>query len=384
MERLPVSEPVSALRFLLEEAARLGASDVHMEAMDGEGLIRFRMGGALSERFRVSPSLLRGIVVRTKVVAGMDVGESRCPQDGSFSHVIGGQLFDFRVSILPVIYGESIVIRVLRGTVDFIEENRLGMTEAESYLFGKVLSLSHGLVLVSGPTGSGKTSTLYAGLRLVSSPKVKVISIEDPVEYRIPFVSQVRVNEKSGLTFAAGLRAVVRQDPDVLMIGEIRDKETAELAIEAALTGHLVLSSIHTSSVAETPTRLQDMGVAPYLLAAALSLVISQRLVRDISAEEKRAVTVTKEVAKSLFLPEAFVGKTGYEPVTETGGTRRGIFEMLEIKEEARALIYHGGREADWTALMHKEGEETLGEKALREMEAGRISLHEAAVLYEN
>lgn len=384
IELLPENDPVSALRFLLLEAVNREVSDIHIEPMDRDCRVRFRIGGDLSECFHFSQSLMKGLQVRIKVVAGMDIGESRRPQDGSFSRAFSGRLFDFRVSFLPTIYGESIVIRVLSGHIDFIEENRLGMTEEQEFLFRQVLANKSGLVLACGPTGSGKTSTLYAALRLVSTPKVKVISIEDPVEYHMAGVTQVEVNEKSGLTFAKGLRAVVRQDPDILMVGEIRDRETADIAIEAALTGHLVLSSLHTASVAAAAVRLQDMGIPAYLLASALSLVMAQRLVRDISSVEKREIFITKEIQRKLFLPEAFIGKKGYQCVRDAPMKRRGIFEMFAMNDVEKKGIYEGKSEGELTELMQRLGHKTLKELAVDAMEKGEMSMSEAAVVYEN
>ena len=237
--------------------------------------VRFRKDGLLSDRFCLSSSMAPNLSVRVKVLGRLDVGESRLPQDGSWAEEIDGVPYDFRISVLPSMYGETIVIRILSGRVNFIEKNELGMRREQESLFRRALSKGQGLILTTGPTGSGKTSTLYAALKLLNQETVSIISIEDPVEYRLPGVTQIQVNERSGLSFARGLRSLVRQDPDIVMIGEIRDRETAEIAIHASLTGHLVLSTLHTMSAAAAPLRLMDT------LYRGRAGVLWQKLLRD-------------------------------------------------------------------------------------------------------
>ena len=283
MEEIRTGSAERVLERILECAASEGASDIHIEPQASLVRVRFREDGVLYERFHLPLPMLSGLSVRSKVIGHMNVGESRLPQDGSCSASFGGVPYDLRISILPSLYGETIVIRLLSGQVDFIEKNELGMLPLQEAVFRKCLARKSGMILTAGPTGSGKTSTLYAALKMLNREGVSIISVEDPVEYRLQGVTQVQVNEKAGLTFEKGLRSIVRQDPDIVMIGEIRDRETAEIAVHAALTGHLVLSTIHTNQASDAPLRLMDMGIAPYLLSASLSLVIAQRLAASAS-----------------------------------------------------------------------------------------------------
>lgn len=278
MEEIRAGSAERVLERILTCAASEGASDIHIEPQAAFLRVRFREDGRLRERFRMPLSMLPGLSVRSKVIGHMDVGESRRPQDGSYAAAFDGKSCDFRISILPSLYGENIVIRLLSSHVDFIEKSRLGMLPVQEEVFRKCLTRKSGMILTCGPTGSGKTSTLYAALKLVNREGLSIISVEDPVEYRLAGITQVQVNEKAGLTFGSGLRSIVRQDPDIIMIGEIRDRETAEIAVHAALTGHLVLSTLHTNHASDAPLRLMDMGIAPYLLSASLSLVMAQRL----------------------------------------------------------------------------------------------------------
>ena len=253
MEILRAANAEIAMRRILQAAVSEKASDVHLEPCREFVLVRFRIDGTLTERYRLPPDMAAGLSVRAKVLGGMDVGENRIPQDGSFSEIREGKNTDFRLSVMPSVYGETIVIRILSGQMDFIEKNELGMIPLQKKIFRTKIGKKSGMILTTGPTGSGKTSTLYAALKLVCRPEISVISVEDPVEYRIPGITQVEVNEKAGLTFEKGLRSLVRQDPDVVMIGEIRDRETAEMAVHAALTGHLVHASYERCRIGACP-----------------------------------------------------------------------------------------------------------------------------------
>lgn len=380
MKLYEATNPEMAVRYILQSAIAEKASDVHMEPGEDGVYVRFRKDGRLKEFGKWPLSMAQGLSVRIKVLAGMNVGEMRLPQDGSFSEIKEGISRDFRVSVMPTIRGENIVIRILSGSVAFIEKNELGMTEFQKRVFQKRLLRKSGMILTTGPTGSGKTSTLYAALKLVLTPEISAISIEDPVEYRIHGMTQVQVNEKAGLTFAKGLKALVRQDPNVVMIGEIRDRETAEIAVHAALTGHLVLSSLHTNDAVSAAARLTDMGIPPYLLAASLSLVISQRLAVKLEDEGKEEFTIGTEDIRRDFLPPAFLGKKGYKG-NEKG--RTGIFEMLEIGKDERKALHEKAESARLSELMKQQGQKTIGEIAEERMEEGMISPGEAAILYE-
>lgn len=380
MEILRAANAEIAMRRILQAAVSEKASDVHLEPCREFVLVRFRIDGTLTERYRLPPDMAAGLSVRAKVLGGMDVGENRIPQDGSFSEIRDEKNTDFRLSVMPSVYGETIVIRILSGQMDFIEKNELGMLPLQKKIFRTKIGKKSGMILTTGPTGSGKTSTLYAALKLVCRPEISVISVEDPVEYRIPGITQVEVNEKAGLTFEKGLRALVRQDPDVVMIGEIRDRETAEIAVHAALTGHLVLSSLHTNDAVSAAARLTDMGIPPYLLAASLSLVISQRLAVKLEDEGKEEFTIGTEDIRRDFLPPAFLGKKGYKG-NEKG--RTGIFEMLEIGKDERKALHEKAGSARLSELMKQQGQKTIGEIAEERMEEGIISPGEAAILYE-
>lgn len=361
MEELYTASAEAAMNEICRRAVREQASDIHIEPGVEGVRVRFRRDGLLTERFALARPMAEKLAVRAKVLGRMNVAETRIPQDGSAVYTLEGRDYDLRLSVLPSLYGETIVVRVLSGEVPFIEENDLGMLPVQEAAFLRCLGRS-GLILTTGPTGSGKTSTLYAAMKLVNRPEVNAISVEDPVEYRIAGVTQVQVNERAGLTFASGLRALVRQDPDIIMIGEIRDRDTAEMAVHAALTGHLVLSSLHTKNAAEAPLRLADMGVAPYLISAALSLVISQRLVRRLCP--------------------ACRGEDRMPPCAACGGTgrqgRMGLFEMLELTDGERALIRRLAPPAELRRCMKEAGQPTLGEAARTALLAGCIPADEA------
>ncbi len=337
----------TALNEICKRAIRASASDIHLEPTEDFVRVRIRKDGALSEIMRLPAALSKNLAVRAKVLGGMNVGEMRLPQDGGARHTEDGVRYDLRISTLPSLYGETIVIRILSGRLPFIEDNRLGMLSVQEAAFQKSLRQKSGFLLTTGPTGSGKTSTLYSAMKLLNTPDINIISIEDPVEYRIDGITQVQVNEKAGLTFSGGLRALVRQDPDVIMIGEIRDRETAEIAIHAALTGHLVLSTLHTNNAVQAPLRLIDMGIPPYLLAAALSLVISQRLVRR-----------------------------------KDGDGRTGIFEMLFATDAVRRLIRENASPAALADEMKTQGQPTMADAAAAKAKNGDIAEADAATIH--
>ncbi len=337
----------TALNEICKRAIRASASDIHLEPTEDFVCVRIRKDGALSEIMRLPAALSKNLAVRAKVLGGMNVGEMRLPQDGGARHTEEGVRYDLRISTLPSLYGETIVIRILSGRLPFIEDNRLGMLPVQEAAFQKSLRQKSGFLLTTGPTGSGKTSTLYSAMKLLNTPDINIISIEDPVEYRIDGITQVQVNEKAGLTFSGGLRALVRQDPDVIMIGEIRDRETAEIAIHAALTGHLVLSTLHTNNAVQAPLRLIDMGIPPYLLAAALSLVISQRLVRR-----------------------------------KDGDGRTGIFEMLFATDAVRRLIRENASPATLADEMKNQGQPTMADAAAAKAKNGDIAEDDAATIH--
>lgn len=364
MDTMYFSSAETAMNAICQEAARAGASDIHIEPEADSVRVRLRKDGLLYEYARLQPHLADKLAVRSKVMGRMNMAENRVPQDGGalFSH--GGVSYDLRISTLPSLYGETIVIRLLTPHLPFIENRTLGMLPVQDAAFTAALRAQSGLILTTGPTGSGKTSTLYAALAMVNRPEVNIISIEDPVEYKIPGITQTAVNEKAGLTFAAGLRALVRQDPDILMIGEIRDQETAEIAVHAALTGHLVLSTLHTRSAAEAPLRLMDMGIPSYLIAASLSLIISQRLLPLLCPHCKEKIPGGGGRCRPTGCPRCegrgFSGRTG-------------IFELLPITKKEETAIREKAPPAALQSLMKEQGQPTLAMAAREVAEMGMI-----------
>lgn len=386
MEEIKTGSAERVLERILECAAEEKASDIHMEPQSSMVRVRFREDGSLRDRFCLPLKMLAGLSVRSKVMGHMNVGESRLPQDGSCSASFHGVPYDLRISILPSLYGETIVIRLLSGQVDFIEKNELGMLPLQEKVFRKCLSRRSGMILTAGPTGSGKTSTLYAALKILNRESVSIISVEDPVEYRVQGVTQVQVNEKAGLTFERGLRSIVRQDPDIVMIGEIRDRETAEIAVHAALTGHLVLSTLHTNQASDAPLRLMDMGIAPYLISASLSLIIAQRLAGRLCPRCREKSPLSEKEQKDLALPEKFCGlplyrKKGCPSCHEGIRGRIGVFEMISIGRRERDILHHGFSDRRFRECMKEQGQPSMGEAALALMEEGIIPPEEASMI---
>jgi general secretion pathway protein E len=335
---------------IIAEAARRGVSDIHIEPYETGLVIRMRIDGVLRETLRMPPHVAPVVVSRIKVMARLDIAERRVPQDGRIGLTLGGKLLDVRVSTLPSRAGERVVLRILDKENAGITLDALGMPEDIHALFRGALTEPNGIVLVTGPTGSGKTTTLYAGLRILNDGSRNILTVEDPVEYAVDGVGQTQVNPKVGLSFAAGLRAILRQDPDVVMVGEIRDRETADIAVQASLTGHLVLSTVHTNDAVGAITRMRDMKVEPFLLASTLRAVIAQRLVRRLCQTCRTEVQQDDSLAPLLGLP---VTTTLYEArgcgeCANTGYKGRiGVFEAVRIDDKLRRLINAGGDEAE-------------------------------------
>lgn len=346
---------------ILADAVRQGVSDIHVEPYEGALIVRMRIDGVLRETLRMPPHVAPVLVSRIKVMARLDIAERRVPQDGRIGMTLGGKTLDVRVSTLPSRVGERVVLRILDKDNAGIGLDELGMNPAVNALLRDALGEPNGIVLVTGPTGSGKTTTLYAGLRLLNDGTRNILTVEDPVEYAVDGVGQTQVNPKVGLTFAAGLRAILRQDPDIVMVGEIRDRETAEIAVQASLTGHLVLSTVHTNDAAGAITRLRDMRIEPFLLASTLRAVLAQRLVRRLCRECRKAEVADASTQAALGLKP---GTTIYEPVgcPACNGTgfkgRVGVFEAIRIDETVRKLIHDGGDEAAIARHAFRKGED--------------------------
>ncbi|WP_194150381.1 ATPase, T2SS/T4P/T4SS family [Sphingomonas oligophenolica] len=349
---LDTADDAPAIRLIngiIADAARNGVSDIHIEPYESGLVVRMRIDGVLRETLRMPPHVAPVVVSRVKVMARLDIAERRVPQDGRMGLTLGGKLLDVRVSTLPSRAGERVVLRILDKENAGIDLPALGLDPAMYALLTGALTEPNGIILVTGPTGSGKTTTLYAALRLLNDGSRNILTVEDPVEYAVDGVGQTQVNPKVGLTFAAGLRAILRQDPDVVMVGEIRDRETAEIAVQASLTGHLVLSTVHTNDAIGAITRMRDMKVEPFLLASTLRAVIAQRLVRRLCEVCRQPVPAPPSVATMMGID---AGETVFEPVgcDQCGHTgykgRIGVFEAIRIDETIRRLINEGGDEA--------------------------------------
>jgi general secretion pathway protein E len=374
---------------LIAEAVRQGASDIHIEPYETTLVVRLRIDGVLREVMSLQSRVAPLLVSRVKVMARLDIAERRVPQDGRISISLGGRSLDVRVSTLPARAGERMVLRILDKDQAGLGLTELGMGARTLAAFKTALAEPNGIVLVTGPTGSGKTTTLYAGLQLLNDQSRNILTVEDPVEYGIDGIGQTQVNTKVGMTFAAGLRAILRQDPDVVMVGEIRDAETAQIAVQASLTGHLVLSTVHTNDAAGAITRLRDMGIEPFLLASTLRLVAAQRLVRRLCQTCRKPEAATPSIAKLLGLRAGSqVWRPHGCPDCAGGGYvgRVGLYETVRIDDRIRRLIAENGDEAQIAAIACEEGG-SLAQEAREAVVAGlttpeealRISRQEAA-----
>ncbi|MEI2678104.1 MAG: type II secretion system ATPase GspE [Burkholderiaceae bacterium] len=357
---------IRMLNALLTQAAKDGASDIHIEPYERSSSVRFRVDGTLREVVQPNKALHAALISRLKIMAELDISEKRLPQDGRISLRIGGRAVDVRVSTLPSSHGERAVLRLLdKGETRFTLES-LGMSGDVLTSFDRLVQQPHGIVLVTGPTGSGKTTTLYASLGRIDTSTTNVLTVEDPVEYELGGIGQTQVNPKIDLTFAKALRAILRQDPDVIMIGEIRDYETAQIAIQASLTGHLVLATLHTNDAPSAVTRLTDMGVEPFLLSSSLLGVLAQRLVR------KLCVSCRKVDAQGRYHPVGCVdcGQTGYKG-------RTGVYEMMVADDAVRSLIHSRAAESQLLVAAEHAGLRSMREDGERLVVEGVTSLEE-------
>ena len=357
---------IRMLNALLTQAAKDGASDIHIEPYERSSSVRFRVDGTLREVVQPNKALHAAMISRLKIMAELDIAEKRLPQDGRISLRIGGRAIDVRVSTLPSSHGERAVLRLLDKTESRFTLEGLGMDGEVLKSFAKLIQQPHGIVLVTGPTGSGKTTTLYASLGRVDTATTNVLTVEDPVEYELPGIGQTQVNPKIELTFAKALRAILRQDPDVIMIGEIRDFETAQIAIQASLTGHLVLATVHTNDAVSSVTRLIDMGVEPFLLSSSLLGSLAQRLVRKLCPQCKT------QDAQRRWHPVgcAHCSSTGYKG-------RTGVYELMVADEKVRSLIHNRAAESQLFVAAEAAGLKSMREDGERLVTAGITSLEE-------
>ena len=375
------AEDASIIRFVnqvLRDAIELRASDIHLEPFEDELRIRYRIDGVLQD-IPVPAQIKRfqpAIVSRVKILSHLNIAEKRLPQDGRIKIRLDNSEVDIRVSVIPMLHGEAVVMRLLRQNATLRGMGELGMDPRELKSFRRILGLPHGIILVTGPTGSGKTSTLYTALHEINDSVRKIITIEDPIEYQLKGVNQIQVSEKAGLTFARGLRAILRHDPDVLLIGEIRDQETAQIAVQASLTGHLVFSTLHTNDAPGALTRLVDMGVEPYLVASSLEAVLAQRLVRVLCAQckqEDQSPTIQALKAELKFSPDDRVFRAvGCRACRLTGyHGRRGIFEWMDTSNEIRQLILQNCSSGQIREAARRIGLRTLSEDGWRLVREG-------------
>ncbi len=375
---------VRTVNNLIAQALHLRATDLHIEPAEHQVRIRYRVDGALQEGAPLPKSMLQPILSRIKVMAGMDIAERRLPQDGRIEVEMQGRRLDLRVNTVPTVYGEKVAIRILDRSAALLGLDELGLPADVLQQVRAIVGRPNGFFLVTGPTGSGKTTTLMAALNEINHSERHILTIEDPVEYYLPGVNQVQVNVKAGLTFAAGLRAFLRQDPDVIMVGEIRDGETADIAVRAALTGHMVLSTLHTNSAAGAPGRLLDMGVEPFLLASSLSGVLAQRLVRRLCPRCRETYVPDREDPDYQLLEQSgLAGATLYRPrgcghCDRTGyAGRLALVELLPVNAEIRELITRREHAALILEAARKAGMRTLWEDGLQKVTEGLTSLEQ-------
>lgn len=388
-ENVDQSPIVQLVKSIMEQAVRRRASDIHIEPMEYMVRVRFRIDGSLYEVMTYDIDLMPAIVARVKIIAGMDISEKRKPQDGRISITVDRMEYDIRVSNLPTVYGEKIVMRLTSKQNLTKDKKDLGFSDEELYKFDSILKNPHGIILVTGPTGSGKSTTLYTALSELNTDDVNIITVEDPVEANVDGINQVQVNVKADLTFASALRSILRQDPDIIMIGEIRDSETAEIAVKASITGHLVVSTLHTNSTASSITRLIDMGIEPYLIGDALVGVIAQRLVRRL-CDCKKPRLATK-LDKELLEINPAEDITIYEPCgceacNNTGYFGRiGVYEIMPINANLRYRIAQRTTTSDIKKIAIQDGMKTLKQNAAHYVLDGVTSISELKkIAYES
>ncbi|MDR1560172.1 MAG: Flp pilus assembly complex ATPase component TadA [Clostridiales bacterium] len=379
-EEVAKAPVVRLVNTIMLQGIKIKASDIHIEAFEKASVVRCRVDGELREVMKLPKTSHAAIVTRIKILAGMDIAETRKPQDGRIESTVEGMNIDMRISILPTVHGEKVVIRILRGSSILVTKEQLGFSAHNIKRFEQIIKAPEGIILLTGPTGSGKTTTLYTVLRELNKPSVNIITVEDPVEYKLEGVNQVQVNAKAGLTFAAGLRSILRQDPDIVMVGEIRDPETAEIAVRAAITGHVVLSTIHTNDAVSTVSRLVDMGSEPFLVSSALMGVIAQRLVRKICprCKEQRLQTIEEALMLGLDKPVMLSYGKGCQNCNHTGYSgRQGIHEILVMDRELRNMIVKGASTDEIKERARQKGMKTLADSARDLVLEGKTTIDE-------
>jgi len=375
----PIIKLVNSLFF---QALQKGASDIHIESNERKGEVRLRMDGALKKHLDLDKSIVTLVINRIKVISNLDISEKRVPQDGRTQLSISGKSIDVRVSILPTYYGERIVMRILSQSDDIPTLESLGFSEDITKSLYKLLNHAHGMILVTGPTGSGKSTTLHACMQHIATPDKNIITVEDPVEYNADNISQIQVNTKVGLTFAAGLRSILRQDPDIIMVGEIRDSETADIALRSALTGHLLLSTLHTNDATSSLSRLMDMGIEGFLISSTLLGVLAQRLARKLCIECKEPVSLAQVTLTEIEAPleKIYFKSVGCKSCDFTGYKGRQVIgELFVINDRVKEMMKDGFNDHQVREAMKKSGMLTIADK-LREMLINGETSYEEAV----
>ena len=378
------STVIKLVNLTLFDAVQSRASDVHVQPYEDRLVIRLRIDGVLFDMFEIPKSLQEEVISRVKIIGKMNIAEKRLPQDGRATVQVGNRLIDLRLASMPTSYGERVVIRILDKSARLYTLGELGMPAEILHRFRQLIELEHGLVLVTGPTGAGKSTTLYAALQEINTKDNNVVTLEDPIEYELPGISQTQVNEKKGLTFVSGLRNVLRQDPDIIMVGEIRDHETAEMAIQSALTGHVVFSTLHTNDASSAVTRLLDLGIEPYLVASSLIGVLAQRLVRRICPACIAPVEVTPAQLAPLGIDPAqltnlsFSAGRGCSSCRQTGYHGRvGIFELMIVEGLLRDLIQQRANASQLREAARKRGLRLLHEDGVDKISSGETTVEE-------
>ena len=374
----PIIKLVNSLFF---QALQKGASDIHIESGERKGEVRLRMDGALKKHLDLDKSIVTLVINRIKVISNLDISEKRVPQDGRTQLSISGKSIDVRVSILPTYHGERVVMRILSQSEHIPTLESLGFTEDITIDLYKLLNHAHGMILVTGPTGSGKSTTLHACMQHIATPDKNIITVEDPVEYNADNISQIQVNTKVGLTFAAGLRSILRQDPDIIMVGEIRDSETADIALRSALTGHLLLSTLHTNDATSSLSRLMDMGIENFLISSTLLGVLAQRLTRKLCTECKEVTHLAPATMEEVSLPieENYYKAVGCKVCDFTGYKgRQAIGELFVIDDAVKGMMKDGFNDHQVREAMKKSGMSTIADKLKSMLIAGETSYEEA------
>jgi type IV pilus assembly protein PilB len=377
-QRTEAEPVVKMVSLIFNEAIKLGASDIHVEPSENNAVIRLRIDGMLKQHSEVSKWMFSPLTSRIKILADLDIAEKRTPQDGRIRHVVDGKMFDFRVSTLPTHHGEKTVIRILKHDKTLLDLSNLGIPKHKLKIFGELIEKPQGMVFVTGPTGSGKSSTLFACLNRIRGKAINITTIENPIEYKLEGINQVQINEKAGVTFASVLRSILRQDPDVILVGEIRDGETAQIAIQASQTGHLVFSTLHTNDALSAITRLRDLGIPGFLIASSLLAIIAQRLVRVLCPNCKYEAPPADEIRQrwnavmgTIPLPRCYHA-AGCDICNDMGYKGRiGIFEVVTVTENIRSMISESATETAIRKAVRAEGAKSLIQDGIEKIEQG-------------